>query len=186
VLAGIVVGSVFMSLVMLTKSVADPYSKLPAITFWLMGSLAAVTASEVRVLAVPVVCGLIPLVLLRWRLNILSLGEDEARALGLNTTRLRMLVVACSTLMTAAAVAVGGVVGWVGLVIPHFARLLVGPDFRVLLPAALLLGGLYLLLVDNLARSLLATEIPLGVLTSLIGAPVFIYLLARVKRGGWA
>ncbi|MCX7717926.1 MAG: iron ABC transporter permease [Candidatus Sumerlaeaceae bacterium] len=186
VLAGIVVGAVFMSLVMLVKSVADPYSKLPAITFWLMGSLAAVTARDVPLLAVPILGGLVPLMLLRWRLNVLSLGDDEARALGVNTQRLRLVVVTCSTLMTAVTVAVGGVVGWVGLVIPHVARMLVGPDFRFLLPGALLLGGAYLLLVDALARSALATEIPLGILTSLIGAPVFIYLLARVKRGGWA
>jgi iron complex transport system permease protein len=186
VLSGIVVGSVFISLVTLIKSVADPYSKLPAITFWLMGSLSAVTASDVAFLAAPILAGLVPLLLLRWRLNILTLGDEEARALGIHTSRLRLVIIVCSTLITAVAVAVSGVVGWVGLVIPHLARLLVGPDYRVLMPASVLLGGIFLVLVDDVARSALATEIPLGVLTSLIGAPFFIYLLARVRKGWWA
>jgi len=186
VLSGIVVGSVFISLVTLIKSVADPYSKLPAITYWLMGSLSAVTASDVAFLALPVLAGLVPLLLLRWRLNILALGDEEARALGIHTARLRLVIIVCSTLITAVAVAVSGVVGWVGLVIPHLARLLVGPDYRVLMPASVLLGGTFLVLVDDVARSALTTEIPLGVLTSLIGAPFFIYLLARVRKGGWA
>ncbi|PKO20108.1 iron ABC transporter permease [candidate division BRC1 bacterium HGW-BRC1-1] len=186
VLSGIVVGSIFMSFVTLIKSVADPYSKLPAITFWLMGSLSGVTSADVGLLVLPMVIGIVPLFLLRWRMNVLSLGDEEALALGINTTRLRLIVVASSTLMIAASVSVSGVVGWVGLVIPHFARLLVGPDYRALLPASLLIGGTYLLLVDDVARSATATEIPLGVLTSLIGAPFFVYLLARVKRGWWA
>lgn len=186
VLSGIVVSSVFMSFIALIKSVADPYSKLPAITFWLMGSLSAVTAADAWMLAVPIAVGLIPLGLLRWRLNVLSLGDEEARALGINTSRMRLVVIMCATLMTSASVAVGGVIGWVGLIIPHLARLVVGPDFRVLLPASLLMGGCYLLLVDDLGRSASNTEIPLGVLTSLIGAPFFVYLLARLKRGWWA
>ncbi len=186
VLSGIVVGSIFMSFVTLIKSVADPYSKLPAITFWLMGSLSGVTSADVGLLILPMIIGIVPLFLLRWRMNVLSLGDEEALALGINTSRLRLVVVASSTLMIAASVSVSGVVGWVGLVIPHFARLLVGPDYRALLPASLLIGGTYLLLVDDVARSATATEIPLGVLTSLIGAPFFVYLLARVKRGWWA
>ena len=186
VLSGIVVGSIFMSFVTLIKSVADPYSKLPAITFWLMGSLSGVTSADVKLLLLPMAIGVVPLFLLRWRMNVLSLGDEEALALGIHTGHLRLVVVASSTLMIAASVSVSGVVGWVGLVIPHFARLLVGPDYRVLMPASLLIGGTYLLLVDDFARSVSSTEIPLGVLTSLIGAPFFVYLLARVKKGWWA
>jgi iron complex transport system permease protein len=185
VLVGILVGSVFTALVSLAKYVADPYSKLPAITFWLMGSLAGIHVCDVRFALVPMLIGLVPLVLLRWNLNVLSFGEEEARALGAATGKLRWIIIFCATLLTASAVSVAGMVGWVGLVIPHLARMIVGPDYRVLLPASLLLGGTYMLLVDDLARSIYATEIPLGILTSLVGAPFFLYLLMRTRRG-WA
>jgi len=185
VLSGIVVGSVFTSLIALLKTLAEPSSRLPAITFWLMGSLSGVTSSDVKLVAVPIVLGAIPLYLLRWRLNVLSLGEDEASALGVKTSRLRLATVLCSTLMTASTVAVCGSIGWVGLVIPHLARALTGPDYRTLLGASFFLGATYLLVVDNLARGFTATEIPLGILTSLVGAPFFAYLITRVKKG-WA
>jgi len=185
VLVGILVGSVFSALVSLVKFVADPYSKLPAITFWLMGSLAATNVRDVEFVLAPMLIGLVPLLLLRWNLNVLAFGEEEARALGADTGKLRWIIILCSTLLTAAAVSIAGLVGWVGLVIPHLARMIVGPDYRVLLPASLLLGGTYLLLVDDLARSLFATEIPLGIVTSIVGAPFFLYLLARTQRG-WA
>ena len=184
VLAGIVVGSIFTALVSLTKTVADPDNKLPAITFWLMGSLSAVTLKGMKFLIV-VPLGLVPLLLLRWQLNVLSFGEEEAAALGIDTRRLRWIIILCATLLTASAVSVAGLIGWVGLVIPHLARMVVGPNYKVLLPASILMGGTYLLLVDDIARAAFATEISLGILTALVGAPFFLYLLLRANKG-WA
>jgi len=183
VLAGIVIGTLLGSCVSLLKYLADPYNQLPAITFWLLGSLASVTLSDVRAIVPSVLLGLVPLVLLRWRMNVMTLGEDEARALGVDTHRLRLAVVAAATLMTAAVVSISGVVGWIGLLVPHLARFLVGPDFRRLLPASILLGAGYLLGVDTLARTAARIEIPLGVLTAFIGAPFFIWILAASRRG---
>ena len=183
VLAGIVIGTLLGSCVSLLKYLADPYNQLPAITFWLLGSLASVTLGDVRAVAPSVVLGLVPLVLLRWRMNVMTLGEDEARALGVDTRRLRLAVVAAATLMTAGVVSISGVVGWIGLLVPHLARVLVGPDFRRLLPASILLGSGYLLAVDTLARTVARIEIPLGVLTAFIGAPFFIWVLAASRRG---
>jgi iron complex transport system permease protein len=183
VLAGIVIGTLLGSCVSLLKYLADPYNQLPAITFWLLGSLASVTLGDVRAIVPGVLLGLVPLVLLRWRMNVMTLGEDEARALGVDTHRLRLAVVAAATLMTAAVVSISGVVGWIGLLVPHLARFLVGPDFRRLLPASILLGAGYLLGVDTLARTSARIEIPLGVLTAFIGAPFFIWILAASRRG---
>jgi iron complex transport system permease protein len=183
VLAGIVIGTLLGSCVSLLKYLADPYNQLPAITFWLLGSLASVTLGDVRAIVPSVLLGLVPLVLLRWRMNVMTLGEDEARALGVDTHRLRLTVVAAATLMTAAVVSISGVVGWIGLLVPHLARFLVGPDFRRLLPASILLGAGYLLGVDTLARTAARIEIPLGVLTAFIGAPFFIWILAASRRG---
>lgn len=186
ILTGIIVGMLFTSFLSLIKYAADPYTKLPAITYWLMGSLAAVNGRDVGVALWPVGLGLCLLLLLRWNLNVLSFGDEEAKALGVNTARLRLLVIICATLVTASAVAISGVIGLVGLIVPHLARLLVGPDYQRLLPAATLLGSLFLLVVDNLARTLYAVEIPLGILTSLIGAPFFLYLLINTRTKGWA
>jgi iron complex transport system permease protein len=183
VLAGIVIGTLLGSCVSLLKYLADPYNQLPAITFWLLGSLASVTLGDVRAVAPSVLLGLVPLVLLRWQMNVMTLGEDEARALGVDTRRLRLTVVAAATLMTAGVVSISGVVGWIGLLVPHLARFLVGPDFRRLLPASILLGAGYLLAVDTLARTVARIEIPLGVLTAFIGAPFFIWILAASRRG---
>jgi iron complex transport system permease protein len=130
-----------------------------------------------------VAIGLVPLLLLRWRMNVMTLGEDEARALGVETRRLRRAVIVAATLMTAAVVSISGVVGWIGLLVPHLARLLVGPDFRRLLPASILLGAGYLLAVDTLARTVARIEVPLGVLTAFIGAPFFIWILGASRRG---
>ena len=182
VLTGVVVGALAGAGISLLKVLADPYDQLPAMTFWLLGSLSAVTLQDSLAAAPLVLLGLIPLALLRWRVNLLSLGDEEALALGVDAPRLRRLLVVAATLMTAAVVAVAGVVGWVGLVVPHLARLLVGPDFRVLLPASILLGAAYLLAVDTLARTLTAVEIPLGILTALLGAPFFLWLLATGRR----
>lgn len=182
ILTGIIVGMLFTSFLSLIKYAADPYTKLPAITYWLMGSLASVNGRDVSAALWPVGLGLFLLLLLRWNLNVMSFGDEEAKALGVNTARLRLLVIVCATLMTASAVAISGVIGLVGLVVPHLARLLVGPDYERLLPAATLLGSLFLLVVDNLARTLYAVEIPLGILTSFIGAPFFLYLLINTRK----
>ena len=182
VLTGIVVATLFTSFISLTKYLSDPYSKLPAITFWLMGSLASVTMVDVKMLILPVFLAGVPLMMLRWRLNVLSFGDEEARALGVNTAKLRLWIIICATLMTASSVSISGLVGWVGLVIPHLARMITGPDHKTVLPVSLLLGALYLLIVDNIARNAFALEIPLGVLTSIIGAPFFIYLMLYGKK----
>jgi len=183
-LMGVLIGSLFGSLTALLKYLADPLDTLPAITFWLLGSLTAVTWSKLTALVIITVLGLVFLWLIRWRLNILSLGDAEARALGVNPTRMKLGVIICATLMTAAAVSVGGVIGWVGLVIPHAGRLLVGPDHKRLMPTSIALGASFLLLIDNISRTLLPGEIPLGVLTGLVGVPILIVLLRR-SRTGW-
>jgi iron complex transport system permease protein len=185
VLAGVVVGALAGSVISLLKVLADPYDQLPAITFWLLGSLAAIKLEDLTTTVPVAALGLVPLALLRWRINVLSLGDEEARALGVNAGRLRILVIAAATLMTASVVAIAGIIGWVGLIMPHMARMLVGPNFDRLLPAAMILGAGYLLLVDTLARTIAAVETPIGILTAFVGAPVFLWLLAR-GRHGWA
>ncbi|HEY8555533.1 MAG TPA: iron ABC transporter permease [Burkholderiales bacterium] len=182
VLAGVVLGSLLGACVALIKYLADPYNQLPAITYWLLGSLAAATPGDVRASAVPVLVGLAALWLVRWRVNVLSLGDEEAAALGVAAGRVRALVIAAATLVTAAVVAISGIIGWIGLVVPHMARMLVGPDFRLLLPVSLLFGATFLLGVDTLARSAARIEIPLGVLTAFVGTPVFVWLLATARR----
>jgi len=185
VLGGIIVGTVFHALISLVKLAADPTNTLPAITFWLMGSLASVGGRDLAGAAPPILAGLAGLLAVRWRLNVMAFGDEEARTLGVDVGRTRLFVVACATLMTAAAVAISGVIGLVGLVVPHLARLAVGANFRVLLPTCAVGGALFLLLVDDLARTLVGGEIPLGILTALIGAPVFFLLLVDTRRG-WA
>jgi iron complex transport system permease protein len=182
VLAGIVVGALAGAAISLVKVLADPYDQLPAITFWLLGSLAGVKPNDVGAVLPVVLIGLAPLVLLRWRIGVLSLGDDEARALGVDVGRLRALVIAAATMVTASVVAISGVIGWVGLMVPHMARLLVGPRFDRMLPASILLGAAFMVAVDMLARSAARIEIPLGVLTAVIGGPVFVWLLARRRR----
>ncbi|WP_206202031.1 FecCD family ABC transporter permease [Thermus caldilimi] len=183
VLSGVAVGTLFSSGISLVKVLADPSVQLPSLTFWLMGGLNGVNAQVLPPLAALVALGALPLFLLRWRLNLLSLPDEEALALGANVAALRAGVVASATLMTAAAVSVTGIIGWVGLVVPHAARLLVGPELSRLLPASALLGGGFLLVADTLARTLAAMEIPLGILTALVGVPAFLFLLARGGRG---
>lgn len=183
VLAGVVVGSLLAACVALMKYLADPYNQLPAITFWLLGSLASASPEEIGSTLPFMLVGLIPMWLLRWRINLLSLDDEEARAMGVDTGRIRLVVIVAATLMTSAAVAISGVIGWIGLVIPHFARLLVGPDFSRLLPASILLGAAFLLGVDTLARTVARIEIPLGVLTAFVGTPLFLWQLATARRG---
>jgi len=183
VLAGVVIGTLLGSVVGLIKYLADPYNQLPAITFWLLGSLTGITSTDVWVILPAIVLGLTPLYLLRWRMNVMTLGDEEARALGVDTRQIRLIVISAATLITAAAVSVSGIIGWIGLLIPHLARLLVGPDFGRLLPASILLGAGYLLGVDTLARTISTIEVPLGVLTAFIGTPFFIWVLARSQTG---
>lgn len=181
VLGGMVVTALFQAFLSIVKYVADPNDSLPAITFWLMGSLSGMDATSLFFTIVPVFVGSILLYLLGWQINVLSVSEEEARLLGIKTNRIRMSVIVIATLMTATVVSVSGVIGWVGLLIPHMARFLTGSNFRKLLPVSMLLGGGFLLVMDNLARLLLAVEIPLGILTAIIGAPFFILLLRKAK-----
>jgi iron complex transport system permease protein len=182
ILSGIFVSSLASALVSLMKFLADPLDKLPAITFWLLGTLSNITWSDICWALIPMAVGAIPLILLRWRLNVLSMGDDEAKALGIETKQLRFVVIVCSTILTAASISIGGLIGWVGLVIPHLARMIVGSNNKVLIPASLIIGGSFLLLADNFARSLTSVEIPLGVLTAIVGAPFFISLMLRGKE----
>lgn len=186
VLSGIVVGAFFSALVSLATYLADPYTELPAIVFWLLGSLATASWSKVALCAVPVLVGATIMLALRWRINVLSLGDEDCRALGLRPERLRWLLLCLTAAIVAGTVAVSGGIGWIGLVVPHIARLWVGPDHRVLLPVAMLMGAGYMALIDMLARTATAAEIPLGVLTAVLGAPVFFVLLRRSRQMTWA
>ena len=185
ILSGIVVGALFTALLSLLKYAGDPESKLPVIEFWLLGSLSGVTNRDMGVLAGLFAPCAAVLWLLRWRLNLLALGDDEARSLGADVGRLRGAVVLAATLIAASTVAAAGIIGWVGLVVPHAARILVGADFRRVLPASAAIGACYLMLVDDLARTVTQAELPIGVLTALVGAPVFAVLLRRARLG-WA
>ena len=177
VLAGMIISSLFQAGTSFIKLVADTQSQLPAITYWLMGSLSSIKQEDVQFIVIPIGVGAIPLFLLRWRMNLLTAGEEEAQSMGINTTLLRLIVVISATLLTAASVAVSGMIGWVGLVIPHFCRMLFGYDYRRLIPAAAMFGAAYLLIVDDIARLITAGELPLGILTAFVGAPLFLYLL---------
>ena len=182
ILAGIMTGSLLTAGTSYVKLVADPTNQLPEITYWLMGSLSGARLKDVGFAALPMALGCIPLLLIRWRINLLTLGEEEAHALGVNTNLLRLVVIVCATLITAASIAVSGMIGWVGLVIPHLARKLVGSNYHYFLPASMLAGAAFLLAVDGVSRCLLAVEIPIGILTAFIGAPFFIYLILRREK----
>lgn len=179
VLGGIMIGSLFSSGISFVKLAADPDNTLPAITYWLMGSLASITMKDVKFAAIPILIGFVPILLLSWKMNILTLGEEEARAIGVNTGRIRLFITIGATLVTAASVSISGMIGWVGLVIPHFVRMMIGCDYRKALPASMLLGASFLMVVDNFARTLASSEVPLGILTSFVGAPFFLYLMIR-------
>ncbi len=181
VLAGIIVGSFFSALVSLMQYIADPRDTLPSIVFWLMGSLSSVTFNNLLPALAIMLVGIAGLIVVRWRINILAMGEDEARSLGINMKMLVGIVVACGTIATASAVCISGVIGWIGLVIPHIGRMIVGPDYKKLIPVSILIGGVYLVFIDDIARTLIAGEIPLGILTALLGTPFFAYLLSKSK-----
>ncbi len=182
ILAGIMIGSLFNAGTSYLKLVADPSNQLPQITYWLMGSLSGTKLKDLPLAALPMAIGLVPLLLLRWQLNLLSLGESEANALGVRTGLVRAVLILCATLITAASVSFSGMIGWVGLVIPHLSRKLIGSDHRGLIPASMLLGAAFLLIVDDVSRNLLAVEIPIGILTAVIGAPFFLYLITRKEK----
>lgn len=184
VLGGVVISAIFSALISFVKYVADPLEKLPTITFWLMGSLSRANFQDMSVALIPIAIGIAGIMLVRWQINVLSLGDREASTLGVNTGLCRTIVIICTSIATAGAVCVSGTIGWVGLIIPHIVRMLVGNDNRVLLPLCLSVGGCFLLIVDLIARSIVSTEIPLGVLTAMVGGPFFIVILKRTKGGG--
>jgi iron complex transport system permease protein len=179
ILAGLMVSSLCNAGISFMKLVADPNSVLPEIVYWLMGSLAKTKPSDVSFVLLPISLGLAPLLIFRWRINLLTLSEDEAQSMGVQVKRTRIMVIVSSTLITAAAVSVSGIIGWAGLVIPHLTRRLVGNDYQHLMPASMLFGALFLMVIDGVSRNLFATEIPLGILTSLVGAPFFLWLITR-------
>jgi len=185
VLGGVVVSSIFSALLSFAKYVADPYNQLPTIVFWLMGSLASPRYRDITLAGIPMLIGVTGLFAVRWRINVLSMGDKEARTLGINTSLTKVIIIICATLATAGAVCVSGIIGWVGLVMPHIGRMLVGNDNKVLIPASLSLGACFLIVVDNVGRVISGSEIPLGILTALVGGPFFVYLLKKTKGGGW-
>ena len=185
ILAGMLVSAFFSSLVSLLKFTADPEEKLPQIVYWLMGSMAGLRYEKILVVLPGFLAALVILFLYRWRINILSLGSREAKSMGLNVRRDRSVVILASTLLTALVVSFAGIIGWVGIVIPHLTRMMVGPDFRKLMPVSASLGICYLLVIDDLCRTLTTQEIPIGVITGLIGIPIFVYFILKEKVS-WA
>jgi iron complex transport system permease protein len=186
ILSGVVVGSFFAACMSFLLYIADPFYKLPQIIYWMLGSFAGATSRQVLILAVPTILAGAILIGLRWRLNLLSLGESDATALGVNVNKLRWIVIALVSVMVAAQVSVSGGIGWVGLIVPHFARMLVGPDHRRLIPTAGIMGGLFLLAMDDIARCITVQEIPIGVLTAMVGTPIFAFFFWRTQAKGWA
>ncbi len=184
ILGGTIVSSIFGALITLLKSVADVENELPAIVYWLMGSVSSVSYEDFWALF-PIGAGCIILLLYSWKMNVLSMGEKEARTMGVNVVSGKLLIVLAATLATAGAVCLSGIVGWIGLVIPHIARMLVGNDNRKMLPVAISVGAAFMVLIDTISRSIATTEVPLGVLTAIVGAPFFVFLLKKTKGGGW-
>lgn len=185
VLGGVIVSSIFSALLSLIKYIADPYVELPSIVFWLMGSLSSASYKSILISSIPIFIGLAGLMFMRWRINVLSMGDREARSMGLNIGLDRVVVIICTTLATAGAVCVSGIIGWVGLVIPHIGRIIAGNDNRILIPVSMSLGACFLVIIDNLGRIITGGEIPLSILTAIIGGPFFVYLLKKTKGGGW-
>ena len=179
VLSGVAISAFFNALISAIKFIADPDDKLPEIVYWLMGSLASVTMDKLIMILIPIVIGFAILLALRWHMNLLAMGDEEAQSLGLNPSRVRLLIIMGCTLLTSAAVSISGVIGWIGLVIPHMTRMIVGPDNRILIPASLSFGASFLLLIDNISRAVISIEIPIGILTAIIGVPIFLYLLKK-------
>ncbi len=179
VLSGTAVSAFFNALISGTKFMADPYDKLPQITYWLMGSLSAVNFDKLSMIIFPLLIGMIVILVLRWHLNVLAMGDEEAQSLGLDAGKLRLVIIVACTLVTSAAVSISGIIGWIGLVVPHMTRIIVGPDHKILLPASISIGASFLLLIDNISRTFISIEIPIGILTAIVGVPLFLYLLRR-------
>ncbi|MEW9121964.1 MAG: iron ABC transporter permease [Thermotaleaceae bacterium] len=184
VLSGVIVGSLFQALISLIKYVADPEEKLPTIVYWLMGSLSGSSTKDLYIGLPLIGISIFVIFIIRWHLNVLSLNEEEALSMGVNLKLLRALVVLCTTIISAVSVSLCGIIGFVGLVIPHFSRMIVGSEHKILVPTSILLGGIYLLIIDTAARTITAAEIPLSILTAVVGAPFFAFLL-RKTGGGW-
>ena len=182
ILAGIIVSSLFQAGTSFIKLAADPNNKLPMITYWLMGSFSGANWSGLLLILPLMLLGLLPLNLLRWRINVLTMGDDEALAMGVDAKKVRLAVILSATLITAASVSVSGMIGWVGLVIPHMMRRIAGNDYRILMPASMLGGGIFLLVTDNISRNISSSGIPIGILTAFIGAPFFLLLITG--KGG--
>jgi iron complex transport system permease protein len=185
VLSGVIVSAFCTSMTSLVTFFANPEDSLPAIVYWLMGSFATASYDKVWMLCIALVVAGVPLLALRFRINVLSLGDEEAEALGIKVERTRWMALLAIAALVATSVSVSGIVGWVGLVVPHFARMLFGPDHRYVLPGSMIMGAAYMLVIDNIARTMTASEIPLGVLTAIVGAPVFGWLLRRTRARGW-
>lgn len=184
ILSGMLVSALFSSLISLIKFTADPLEKLPEIIFWLMGSLASVSYKKLFLILPLYLVSMGILRLFRWRVNVLSMGNREAKSFGVDVKRDRMTVILACSVLTALVVSISGIIGWVGIVIPHLSRMIVGPDFRKLLPVCASLGSCYLLIIDDLCRTLTAMEIPIGVITGIIGIPLFVYFIYK-KKVNW-
>lgn len=184
ILGGVIISNLFSALISILKCIADPYSQLPSITFWFMGSFASINYVHFYAF-IPMTIGILAIYLSRWKINALSMGSREASSLGVDTKLYNLLIIGGATLATSSAVCISGTIGWVGLIIPHIGRMLVGSDNRKLIPVSISLGASFMVIMDVLARSLSSSEIPVGILCSIIGAPFFIYLLKRTKGGGW-
>lgn len=184
ILSGMLVSALFSSLVSLIKFTADPFDKLPQIIYWLMGTLVSINYGELLFILPAYAASMIVLLLFRWRINVLSMGSSQARSFGIDVRRDRIVVILASTLLTSLVVSISGIIGWVGIVIPHLARLIVGPDFRKLMPASISLGICYLIVIDDLCRTLTSMEIPIGVITGIIGIPLFVYFI-YTKKVNW-
>ena len=182
ILAGMIVAAVFSALLSMLKYTADPDNALPSIVYWLMGGLSEIETSQLRFISSFSIPGLLLLSISGWKLDMLSFGDEEAKTMGIRVERFRFFVIIIATLMTASAVSISGIIGWVGLLVPHIARMIFGPKNAVLLPASFLIGGIFLLIVDDFSRSISSMEIPLGITTSLIGAPFFIYILMKTGK----
>ena len=185
VLGGTIIQSIFSALLSLLKYLADTDTQLPAITFWLMGSLASTKTTNLWLSDVPMIVGLLGMIVISWRLNVLAMGDREAKTMGLNVAANKVAVIAFATLATAGAVSISGVIGWVGLVVPHICRMMFSSDNRKLIPASISIGACFMVLVDTICRSLTSGEIPLGIVTAIVGGPFFIWLLKRTKGGSW-
>lgn len=181
VLSGVIVSGIMNSVMGVIKYIADPETELADITYWQMGSLAKITESDVMAVAIPILAAAILLIAIRWQINLLSLGDREAKTLGIRIGLTRNIIILCATLLTACAVCLCGTIGWVGLVIPHLARMMVGPDNVKSIPVSCVLGSIFMLMIDTIARGATTLEIPLSILTGLIGAPFYLYILAKQR-----